>query len=111
MNAKGAVGDGGSGGIAGAGGAGGAGDAGGAGGSGAAALAPITGRQQQLVELIVRGLTNAAIAAELGISVKTVEKHVSEVLRRWGLESRVGIASTARERDIDGSVAAIDASP
>jgi DNA-binding NarL/FixJ family response regulator len=55
----------------------------------------LTARQREIVDRIVAGSTNADIARELGVGVKTVEKHVSEILRRWGLESRVGIVRVA----------------
>ena len=57
--------------------------------------APLTPRQAMVAEQIARGLTNEAIAADLGVSVKTVEKHVSEILRRWQVASRIGIARLA----------------
>jgi len=56
---------------------------------------PLTPRQAEVAERISRGLTNDAIATELGVSVKTVEKHVSEILRRWQVASRIGIARLA----------------
>ncbi|MEO9104512.1 MAG: LuxR C-terminal-related transcriptional regulator, partial [Terrimesophilobacter sp.] len=56
---------------------------------------PLTTRQWQIVERIVGGATNLEIAEQLGIGVKTVEKHVSEILRRWGTTSRVGITRIA----------------
>jgi DNA-binding NarL/FixJ family response regulator len=55
----------------------------------------LTARQRDIVDGIVAGATNADIARDLGIGVKTVEKHVSEILRRWHVESRVGIARIA----------------
>lgn len=55
----------------------------------------LTPRQQMVVDRIAGGGTNDAIATELGVSVKTVEKHVSEVLRRWQVDSRIGIARLA----------------
>jgi DNA-binding NarL/FixJ family response regulator len=55
----------------------------------------LTPRQAMVAEQIARGLTNEAIAADLGVSVKTVEKHVSEILRRWQVASRIGIARLA----------------
>lgn len=56
---------------------------------------PLTPRQRDIVDGIVSGATNAEIARRLGIGVKTVEKHVSEILRRWDTTSRVGIARIA----------------
>lgn len=56
---------------------------------------PLTPRQAMVAQQIARGLTNEAIAADLGVSVKTVEKHVSEILRRWQVASRIGIARLA----------------
>jgi len=55
----------------------------------------LTPRQAMVAEQIARGLTNEAIALDLGVSVKTVEKHVSEILRRWQVASRIGIARLA----------------
>lgn len=60
-----------------------------------ASAPPLTVRQSQIVDLIVTGASNAAIAAQLGVGVKTVEKHVSDILRRWGAGSRTGIARIA----------------
>ena len=62
---------------------------------GAEPPAPLTPRQRSVVERIVLGHTNEEIARELGISIKTVEKHVSEILRRWRVTSRIGIVRTA----------------
>ena len=60
--------------------------------------APLTPRQHAVVDCIVRGQTNEQIGRELEISVKTVEKHVTEILRRWNVESRSGIARRALAR-------------
>jgi DNA-binding NarL/FixJ family response regulator len=55
----------------------------------------LTPRQAAVAAQVAAGLTNEAIAHELGVSVKTVEKHVSEILRRWQVASRIGIARRA----------------
>lgn len=55
-------------------------------------LAALTPRQWTVAELIADGASNRAIALQLSISVKTVEKHVGEILGRWGLSSRTAIA-------------------
>lgn len=57
--------------------------------------AELTPRQRTVAGQIAEGKTNDAIAADLGVSVKTVEKHVSEILQRWQVASRIGIARLA----------------
>ncbi len=59
------------------------------------AAPPLTTRQREVADLIATGASNAAIGARLGIGVKTVEKHVSDILRRWSIASRAGIAMIA----------------
>ena len=49
----------------------------------------LTGRQRQVLTLIAQGKTNAAIAAELGLSRRTAEAH------RLRLTRSVGVANTA----------------
>ena len=58
--------------------------------------APLTPRQEAVAERIARGAGNAEIGGELGLSVKTVEKHVGEIFRRWEVGSRVGVARRYR---------------
>lgn len=55
----------------------------------------LTARQRDIVNLILTEASNSDIARELGIGIKTVESHVSEILRRWGASSRAGIARIA----------------
>ncbi|MBZ5741196.1 ATP-binding protein [Nocardioides mangrovi] len=57
----------------------------------------LTQRQHDVLELVAEGLTNAEIAARLYISAKTVDHHVSAVLGKLGVASRVE-ASAAAER-------------
>jgi len=56
-------------------------------------------REREVVMLVARGFTNPQIAAELIISRKTVESHISHVLNKLGLNSRVQIATWAMRRD------------
>jgi DNA-binding NarL/FixJ family response regulator len=60
-----------------------------------APTAALTPRQEQVARRVREGLSNAEIAADLGISVKTVEKHVAMIFDRWGVSSRTGIARLA----------------
>lgn len=48
----------------------------------------LTGRQVEVLRAIVRGGANKTIAAALGIREKTVEVHVTSLLRKAGVESR-----------------------
>lgn len=51
----------------------------------------LTGRQEQVVAGVARGLTNKEIAAELGISERAVKAHVSELLRKFAVPNRAGL--------------------
>ena len=51
-----------------------------------------------MLALVGRGLTNAEIAEELFISVKTASVHVSNILRKLGLKSRIQAAAVAQRR-------------
>ncbi len=53
----------------------------------------LTGRQREVAALVARGLPNEGVAAELGISLRTVERHVSDILQRWRLRSRTALAT------------------
>ena len=48
----------------------------------------LTDREGQVAELVLRGLTNRAIAEVLSISEHTVESHMTSILSRLGLRSR-----------------------
>ncbi|MEO6532039.1 MAG: LuxR C-terminal-related transcriptional regulator, partial [Pseudolysinimonas sp.] len=61
-------------------------------------LAKLTPRQSAVAERIAHGLGNAEIGRDLELSVKTVEKHIGEIFRRWDVSSRVGIARIVRAR-------------
>lgn len=53
----------------------------------------LTPRQQQVVTLVATGMDNQGIAAELGVGIKVVEKHVTDALRRWDCGSRFDLAA------------------
>ncbi|WP_327233119.1 response regulator [Streptomyces sp. NBC_01317] len=56
---------------------------------------PLTGREREVRALVERGLPDKRIATALGISVKTVEKHVGAVLRKTGAPNRTALAHRA----------------
>lgn len=61
---------------------------------------PITSRERDVVELVVRGRTNAEIAASLNYSVHTVKLDIARLLRRFGLRRRVDLALYAVTTDL-----------
>ena len=63
-----------------------------------AALASLTPRQNDILALILRGLPNKRIGSELGISESTVKEHVSGILERLGLRTRVEIITLLHQR-------------
>lgn len=58
----------------------------------------LTARQTAVARLVARGATNAVIAAELGISAKTVEKHLADIRLRAGVASRAEVGRLATGR-------------
>ncbi|GLX00057.1 response regulator transcription factor [Microtetraspora sp. NBRC 16547] len=62
-------------------------------------LAVLTGREQQVVQAVARGLSNAEIARELGVSEPTVKVHVSRSMAKLGLANRVQVALLVRDAD------------
>lgn len=55
----------------------------------------LTAREQEVIELIARGLTNRDIAAELNLSSHTVKEYVSAVLHKLGARTRAEAVSRA----------------
>jgi len=60
----------------------------------------LTDREQEVVQLIVRGLTNREIGEELFLSEKTVENHVGRILDKLELRSRTVLAAYAVEHGL-----------
>lgn len=58
----------------------------------------LTEREREVMRLIARGYAYKEVASELFISVKTVETHVSSVLRKLQLSSRHELARWASDR-------------
>jgi DNA-binding NarL/FixJ family response regulator len=61
-------------------------------------LDQLTSREREVLRLIAQGYTYKEVARELYISVKTVETHVSSVLRKLQLSSRHQLTRWAAER-------------
>lgn len=61
------------------------------------ACQPLTGRQREIVEFVVAGLSNREIANRLVMSVRSVEGHIYRACQRVGASSREELAAIARQ--------------
>jgi DNA-binding NarL/FixJ family response regulator len=60
----------------------------------------LSGREHEVLRLIVEGRDNAAIAAELFISPNTVKSHVASIFAKLGVESRLQASVQALRRGL-----------
>jgi DNA-binding NarL/FixJ family response regulator len=60
----------------------------------------LTGREAQVLRLVATGRTNRVIAMQLGISEKTVARHVSNIFTKLGLSSRAAATAFAYEHGL-----------
>jgi NarL family two-component system response regulator LiaR len=60
----------------------------------------LTARELDVVKLIARGWTNAAIARELYITEHTVKGHLVRILSKLKLENRVQLAAYATQQGL-----------
>jgi DNA-binding NarL/FixJ family response regulator len=58
----------------------------------------LTAREQEVLRLIARGYAYKEVASRLHLSVKTIETHVSAVLRKLQLSNRHQLTAWANER-------------
>lgn len=58
-------------------------------------IAPITDREEEVLRLTARGYSNKKIAERLAISVKTVDTHKANAMRKAGLNDRVDVVNYA----------------
>ena len=72
------------------------------------AVARLSPREREVVELITEGCTNREVAERLVISERTAENHVQRVLNRLGLQSRTQVAAWAVRHGV-GAAAGEDA--
>lgn len=60
----------------------------------------LTGREREVLALLVEGLTNPDIAGRIGVSRATVKTHVSNILAKLGAANRLEAAARAREHHL-----------
>lgn len=61
----------------------------------------LTTRQGEILELVLRGLPNKRIALMLGVSESTVKEHVTGILEKLGVRSRIEAITHLRSRRIN----------
>jgi DNA-binding CsgD family transcriptional regulator len=69
---------------------------------------PLTEREAEVLALLDRHMTNAEIAASLYISVRTVESHVSSMLRKLGVPDRRSLARSTASTEPATSCCVVD---
>ncbi len=60
----------------------------------------LTPRELQILRIVATGKTNKAIAAELSVSEKTVDRHVSNVFNKLNVQSRSAATAYAYENKL-----------
>jgi DNA-binding CsgD family transcriptional regulator len=59
---------------------------------------PLSPRESEVVLLVAKGMTNAEIGHELGISKRTVDSHLDHIKSKLGLTRRAQIVAWAVDR-------------
>lgn len=67
----------------------------------AAATIELTDRERQVAAHVTRGLTNAEIADSLVLSIRTIESHVRQIMRKTGTERRAELKAALGSLDAD----------
>ena len=60
----------------------------------------LTAREVQVLRLVARGSTNRSIGVELGLSERTIDRHVSNIFAKLGVSSRAAATAFAYELDL-----------
>jgi DNA-binding CsgD family transcriptional regulator len=63
-------------------------------------LGRLSSREQDIFKLVVRGMSNAEVAREAHIEESTVKTHLTSILSKLGLSSRVQLVVYAYERGL-----------
>ena len=61
------------------------------------ALASLTGREEQILRLVARGMSNKEVGLELDLQEKTVKHHMTSILQKLQARNRVEAAVIAKE--------------
>ncbi len=61
------------------------------------AVPQLSGRQREILQLLVEGLDNRGIAAQLNLSIKTIENHLTRLYRQLNVNSRLEAVNYVHE--------------
>lgn len=64
------------------------------------AAVELSAREQEVLEHISRGATNAEIARQLHVSIRTVQKHLENLFRQLGVHERAALVAEAFRRGL-----------
>jgi DNA-binding NarL/FixJ family response regulator len=67
---------------------------------------PLTKRQQQVHDLVLRGMHDKEIANELRIEISTVRQHLKDICLRVGVADRLGLMAIYIAKDHENGVKA-----
>lgn len=59
--------------------------------------APLTFREAEILQMIAEGSANKQMAAELGVSIKTIEKHRAQLMQRLNIHTTAGLTRYAMD--------------
>ena len=55
----------------------------------------MSSRELEVLQLVAEGMANKQVASELAISIKTVEKHRQNLMRKLGIHDTAGLTRYA----------------
>ncbi len=61
----------------------------------------LTNRQKEVLKYVISGDSNPVIAKKLSISLSTVKAHVSAIIDKFEVESRIDVTREAMKRGFD----------
>ena len=61
------------------------------------AATTLTARQQQVLRLIAEGMTSVQVGEALGLSPRTVDRHIENIMKKLGVRSRLELVRFAVE--------------
>ncbi len=61
----------------------------------------LTGREEEILDLVAKGVSTKAIAERLWITVNTVRNHIYSIMTKLGVNSRIAAVAAWRERRTD----------